>query len=97
MRRLVHHFRWSRLPRGEMTERMRTLRGRMLVVLGGVDRLVRDAPSYVMGLRDAGAPLIVRVIPAGGHAVNEERPDEVLAMTMTFLRGGIPEGAEPAR
>ena len=86
MRRLVHSFRWARLPVATMSDRLRALRSPVLVVLGGTDRLVRGSRAYVEQLRDAGAPLLVRMVPAGGHAVNEERPEEVLAMTIAFLQ-----------
>jgi pimeloyl-ACP methyl ester carboxylesterase len=91
MRRLLHRFRWSRLPVDTMAERLRALPSPILVVLGGADRLVRDAQRYVAALRERGAPLIVRAIPGGGHAVNEECPKEVLAMTVSFLRTGLVE------
>jgi magnesium chelatase accessory protein len=91
MRRLLHRFRWSRLPVDTMAERLRALPSPILVVLGGADRLVRDAQRYVAALRERGAPLIVRAIPGRGHAVNEECPKEVLAMTLSFLRTGLVE------
>jgi pimeloyl-ACP methyl ester carboxylesterase len=86
MRRLVHSFRWGRLPLATMSDRLRALRAPVLVVLGGSDRLVRGARGYVEALRDAGAPLLIRMVPGGGHAVNEERPEEVVPVTIGFLR-----------
>jgi pimeloyl-ACP methyl ester carboxylesterase len=55
------------------------------VILGTRDRLVREADSYVESLRAAGASLDVQVIAGGGHAVNEERADEVVPITLAFL------------
>ena len=85
MRRLLHEFQWSRLPVDQMTARLRRLRGNALVVLGSRDRLVRDSAPYAAALQAAGAPVIVREVRGGGHAVNEERPADVLALTLPFL------------
>jgi 2-succinyl-6-hydroxy-2,4-cyclohexadiene-1-carboxylate synthase len=85
MRRLLHEFRWSRPPAGEMAERLRTLSEPALVILGTRDRLVRDSAPYVASLRADGAPLIVREIEGGGHAVNEERPRETVSIVLAFL------------
>jgi pimeloyl-ACP methyl ester carboxylesterase len=32
-----------------------------------------------------GAPLVVREVAGGGHAVNEERPDEVIAAALEWI------------
>jgi pimeloyl-ACP methyl ester carboxylesterase len=85
MRLLLHEFSWSRPPADAMAARLRALRAEMLVVLGSRDRLVRDARSYATALCAAGAPLEVHEIPEGGHAVNEERPEEVIALVLEFL------------
>jgi pimeloyl-ACP methyl ester carboxylesterase len=85
MRRLLHEFRWSRPPVDVMAARLRPLREEILVVLGTRDRLVRGAASYVSALRAAGAPLLVREVVGGGHAVNEERSEEVVALVTAFL------------
>ena len=85
MRRLVHEFTWVRPPAREMAERLRGLEQRMLVVLGSKDTLVRDAAPYMEALRASGFSPRVETIAGGGHAVNEERPDEVIALTMQFL------------
>ena len=85
MRRLLHEFHWARPPVEVMAVRLAQLRQPALVVLGSRDRLVRDARPYVAALRAAGAPLIVREVAGGGHAVNEERPEEVIAMTLAYL------------
>jgi pimeloyl-ACP methyl ester carboxylesterase len=69
-----------------MAERLRALPRPLLVVLGTLDRLVRDSATYVEALRDEGALLLVRKVK-GGHAVNEERPEEVVAIVLDFLRG----------
>ena len=49
------------------------------------DRLVLDAIPYVAGLRAKGAPIDVAEIVDGGHAVNEERPVEVVEAVLRFL------------
>jgi pimeloyl-ACP methyl ester carboxylesterase len=85
MRRLLHEFQWARPPADRMAARLGHLREQALVVLGTRDRLVRDAGPYVTALRAAGAPLAVREVNGGGHAVNEERPAEVVSLTMAFL------------
>ena len=85
MRRLLHEFRWARPPSGEMAERLRAVERELLVVLGSHDSLVRDAPSYVAALRAGGARLDVRMVHGGGHAVNEERPDDVVRMVLEYL------------
>ncbi|MEO8623149.1 MAG: alpha/beta hydrolase [bacterium] len=85
MRRLLHEFPWKRPPVAEMSARLKTLTHEMLVVLGSADALVRDALPYVTTLRADGAPLDVRVVSGGGHAVNEERPEEVVEMVLGFL------------
>jgi len=85
MRLLVHEFTWTRLPAEAMAKRIGPLTKRVLVVLGTRDRLVRDARQYLDALRAAGAPLDVKVIAEGGHAVNEERAEEVVHLTLDFL------------
>jgi pimeloyl-ACP methyl ester carboxylesterase len=89
MRRLVHEFSWRRAPAVEMAARLMTLRAPTsppLVVLGTRDRVVREARPYVAALRAAGAPLEVWVSVGGGHAVNEERPEEIVPKVLDFLR-----------
>jgi pimeloyl-ACP methyl ester carboxylesterase len=85
MRRLLHDFDWTRPPADLMAERLRDARSEMLVVLGTRDRLVRDSAPYVDVLRRAGAPLVAAQVEGGGHAVNEECPEEVIALTMAHL------------
>ncbi|HKH92554.1 MAG TPA: alpha/beta fold hydrolase [Gemmatimonadaceae bacterium] len=88
MRRLVHEFAWKRPPVSAMVERLRALvppTSPPLAVLGTRDRLVRDARSYAAALRKAGAPLEIYASVGGGHAVNEERPRELLALVLAFL------------
>lgn len=87
MRRLLHEFEWRRPPAAEMAGRIGALHGPPLVVLGRHDHLVRDARAYVDALQRAGAPLHVAEIANGGHAVNEERPEVVLAEVLPYLRG----------
>jgi len=88
MRRLLHEFTWTRPSVSVMVQRLRTLpppTSPPLVVLGTRDRLVRDARSYAAALRKAGAPLEIYASVGGGHAVNEERPQEMLALVTAFL------------
>ena len=85
MRRLVHEFTWERVPAGEMAAQLKAMERRMLVVLGTKDALVRDAPRYVDQLRATGLGLRVENIVGGGHAVNEERPSEVIALLSRFF------------
>jgi pimeloyl-ACP methyl ester carboxylesterase len=58
------------------------------VVLGGRDRLVRDARPYVAALVHAHAPLVVQELAEAGHAANEEEPDVVMARVLRFFRQG---------
>ena len=92
MRLLLHEFSWRRPPVGEMAARLRGLQSPLLVVLGTKDRLVRDSRSYVDRLKALGAPLELCVVPGGGHAVNEECPDEVVAATLRFLGSSAAAG-----
>ena len=88
MRRLLHEFTWDRPPVSAMVQRLRALApptSPPLVVLGTRDRLVRDARPYAAALRKAGAPLEIYSSVGGGHALNEERPREVLALVTAFL------------
>ncbi|MFL5617957.1 MAG: alpha/beta fold hydrolase [Gemmatimonadaceae bacterium] len=88
MRRLLHEFTWTRPPVSTMVQRLRALTpptSPPLVVLGTRDRLVRDARPYAAALRKAGAPLEIYSSVGGGHALNEERPQEVLALVTAFL------------
>jgi pimeloyl-ACP methyl ester carboxylesterase len=88
MRRLLHEFTWTRPRVSVMVERLRSLQpptSPPLVVLGTRDRLVRDARPYAAALRRAGAPLEIYSSVGGGHAVNEERPKEILALVAAFL------------
>jgi pimeloyl-ACP methyl ester carboxylesterase len=88
MRRLLHEFRWARPRVSEMAQRLRALTpptSPPLLVLGTRDRVVRDARPYAAAVRKAGAPLEIYACVGGGHAVNEERPREVLALVTAFL------------
>ena len=88
MRRLLHEFTWTRAAVSTMVQRLRTLApptSPPLVVLGTRDRLVRDARPYAAALRKAGAPLEIYSSVGGGHALNEERPREVLQLVTAFL------------
>jgi pimeloyl-ACP methyl ester carboxylesterase len=90
MRRLLHQFAWTRPPTDLMAARMRALSNELLVVLGTRDRLVRDAAPYAAALQAAGAPLRVAEVIGGGHAVNEERPAEVMALALEAMGQGSP-------
>jgi pimeloyl-ACP methyl ester carboxylesterase len=85
MRHLLHEFRWGRPPAEAMASRLRGLPRPALVVLGTRDRLVRGARPYVRRLIALGAPLEVHEVIGGGHAVNEERPAEVVAAALRFF------------
>ena len=85
MRRLLHEFRWTRPPAGPTAARLRALQEKTLVVLGTRDRLVLHASPYVAELCAAGARLEVKMVEGGGHAVNEERAEEVIRLTLEFL------------
>jgi pimeloyl-ACP methyl ester carboxylesterase len=94
MRRLLHEFTWTRPAVSTMVQRLRTLvppTSPPLVVLGTRDRLVRDARPYAAALRKAGAPLEIYSSVGGGHALNEERPGEVLALVTAFV-GRVDDG-----
>ena len=89
MRRLVHEFTGSDRRCAVMASRLRSLApptAPPLVVLGTRDRLVRGARAYAAAVRAAGAPLEIFESDGGGHAVNEERPAEVLDVVRRFLR-----------
>lgn len=85
MRHLLHEFEWRRPRASEMAQRIAVLPVPPLVILGQKDHLVRDARAYVGALR-AEAPLRMAEIANGGHAVNEERPREVLTEVLPYLR-----------
>jgi pimeloyl-ACP methyl ester carboxylesterase len=86
MRQMLHEFRWTREPAERLAARLRALHTPVLVVLGTADRLVRDAQPYAAALQALGAPVVVRRVEGGGHAVNEERAREVIELVLGFLR-----------
>jgi pimeloyl-ACP methyl ester carboxylesterase len=91
MRRLVHEFTWKRPSAAEMASKLRALRESStppLVVLGTRDRLVRRARPFVASLRASSAPIEVYECVGGGHAVNEERPSEIVPVVLRFLADG---------
>lgn len=95
MRSLIHEFAWVRAPVDEMVARLHTIAARTgppLVVLGTRDRLVRDATPYVTSLVARAAPIEVYESVGGGHAVNEERPAEILDVVMARLRRSAGSG-----
>ena len=85
MRRLLHVFGWERHHVEEMVSRVAPLAGRMLVILGTRDRLVLDSRPYVSALRARLPALRVHDAVGGGHAVNEERPEELVPLVRDFL------------
>jgi pimeloyl-ACP methyl ester carboxylesterase len=88
MLRLVHEFSWERPSVRVMVGRLRSLEpptAPPLLVLGTRDRLVLGARAYAAALRAAGAPLEIFESVGGGHAVNEERPAEVLGVVRQFV------------
>lgn len=90
MRRLLHQFAWARPPVDLLAARMRGLTEEVMVVLGTRDRLVRDAGPYAAALRGAGAPIRIREVAGGGHAVNEERPEEVMSAVLQWVTDDRP-------
>lgn len=76
--RLASQFEWDRPAPDVMAARLREVQVPVQVVLGGRDRLVRDAGPYAAALVSSGAPIDVSVVESGGHAVNEESPREVM-------------------
>jgi pimeloyl-ACP methyl ester carboxylesterase len=78
--RLALDFAWERQPAESMALRLRASGRQLQVILGGRDRLVLDSRSYVASLVAHEAPLHVSVVEEGGHAVNEERPSDVLQL-----------------
>lgn len=79
MRALVHEFRWPPFTADELAR----LKVPTLIVLGSRDRVVRGARPVAERLNVAG----LVVVPGGGHAVNEELPDEVNPALTQFLVG----------
>ena len=78
--RLALNFAWDRPSARAMAQRLRSHDRRVQVILGGRDRLVRDSRAYVDALVAHGSPVEASVLEAGGHAVNEECPREVLSL-----------------
>jgi pimeloyl-ACP methyl ester carboxylesterase len=85
MRRLLHVFGWERDELDRMVTRLAPLERRILVILGRRDRLVLDAQPYVSMLRARLQMLRVHHSVLGGHAVNEERPEELVPIVQSFL------------
>ena len=85
MWRMLHEHEWMRAPVSMMARRLRALVHRPLVLLGTRDRLVRDARPYAAALVREGAPIELREVPGGGHAMNEEYPVEVSKIVMDYL------------
>lgn len=85
MRRLLHMFRWKRLPVGEMAARLAGSDARILVLLGARDGLVRDAIPYVDALQNAGAGIEWEIVQNGAHAMNEEWPVRMVGRVVKFL------------
>jgi pimeloyl-ACP methyl ester carboxylesterase len=87
MRRLLHSFRWDRPGVDSITATLAPLAQKLLVILGTKDRLVLDARPYVAALHARLPSIVVREVIGGGHAVNEERPEEVVPLGRAFLLG----------
>ncbi len=85
MRRLLRVFTWTRADVDVMAGRLRPFAGRLLVILSTRDRLVLDARPYVARLQTLLPRLRVYSAEGGGHAVNEERPEELVPLVRTFL------------
>jgi pimeloyl-ACP methyl ester carboxylesterase len=85
MRRLLHLFNWERVDAEVMVHRLAPLAKRIFVVLGTRDRLVLDARPYVSVLQSQLPELRVHEVLGGGHAVNEERPEELVPKVRAFL------------
>jgi pimeloyl-ACP methyl ester carboxylesterase len=85
---LLHEFRWKRQLVSVMATRLRLLGQAPLVLLGERDALVRGALPYAHALEQAGAPIDVRVLSEGGHAMNEEQPAIVMAEAFGRFRSG---------
>ncbi|MBA3672503.1 MAG: alpha/beta hydrolase [Gemmatimonadaceae bacterium] len=85
MRRLVREFDFARPPLPRLVQRFRDRVIPVLFVLGTRDRLVLDAARYAAALSDAVPHVRVRYVVGGGHAVNEERPEEVVPAVLEFL------------
>jgi pimeloyl-ACP methyl ester carboxylesterase len=77
MRALVCEFDWEPLP----DARLAMLRVPTLLIVGTLDRLIREAPKGVRRLPRARH----LVIDGGGHDVNEEYHERVNAELVTFL------------
>lgn len=87
MRRLLHEFTWRRPPADVLAARLARLPHAPLVLVGGLDRLVRDAGPYVRAVQHAGAAITLVEHAMGGHAMNEEEPELVLARVLEELHG----------
>ncbi len=88
MRRLLHVFGWERADVATSAERIRPLAPRLLVILGTKDRLILDSRPYVAELHTRLPSLRVHEAVGGGHAVNEERPEELVPIVRSFLLEG---------
>ncbi|MES2178102.1 MAG: alpha/beta hydrolase [Gemmatimonadota bacterium] len=86
MRRLVHVFQWKRGRVDEIAAQLRRAGVPVLAILGDKDGLVREAIPFVSALQGACTALEMKVIARGGHAMNEERPEEISALALDFFR-----------
>ena len=85
MRRLLHRFDWTRAAPEEMARLLAPMADRTLVILGTRDRLVVGASEYASAVRQRLPGLRVYMADGGGHAVNEERPGDLVPRVRSFL------------
>ncbi len=85
MRRLLNAFDWRRANPDAMAANLRALASRLLVILGTRDRLVLDSLPYARALRERLPAMRLYEIEGGGHAVNEERPEDVVPLVLSFF------------
>jgi pimeloyl-ACP methyl ester carboxylesterase len=90
-RALAHEFDWEPVP----APRLATLRAPTQLVVGSRDRLL-DPRAASRRLRAARPDAEIRIVNGAGHVSLEERPDEVNAALVAFLRAELPTPAVPA-
>src|SRR5260221_1666431 len=85
MRRLLNAFDWRRANPDAMAANLRALASRLLVILGTRDRLVLDSLPDARALRERLPAMRLYEIEGGGHAVNEDRPEDVVPFVLSFF------------
>jgi pimeloyl-ACP methyl ester carboxylesterase len=83
LRGVFRAFRFDRL-RGSLGR----IQAPTLLIWGAQDRWIHPALGQAMALELANGALVA--IPAAGHDAHEERPDDVAATIVAFLRDGLP-------